>query len=98
MMIVMMFVMVITIMTIMTMMMFVMVIVMMFMMAITTSRNYVPERSSGESRKLSLFVENLRFSCDVCDDDDDVDDDVDDGDHDFLGDDDITSKKLSTLR
>ena len=29
---------------------------------------------------------------------DDDDDDVCDGDHDFLGDDDITSKKLSTLR
>ena len=47
----------------------------------------MPELRSGESRRLSLFGDDLRFSDDVCD-----------GDHDFLGDDDITSKKLSTLR
>ena len=64
MMIVMMFVMTITIMTMMTMMtmMTLMMAITMFMMAITTSRNYVPELRSGESRRLSLSGENLRFS------------------------------------
>ena len=80
-------------------MMFVMVIVMMF------SRNFVSVKifdflcddDAGTTcpNEVRVKVENCSLKIfdflGVCDDDDD-------GDHDFLGDDDITSKKLSTLR
>ena len=64
------------------MMMFVMV---MFVMVITIM-------TIMTSRNF-VSVKIFDFLCDY-----DDDDDVCDGDHDFLGDDDITSKKLSTLR
>ena len=94
MMIVMMFVMVITIMTIMTMMMF--------------DDGDCDDVYDGDHDcrnhdygDLMMFVMVITIfydDDDVCDGDDFLGDDVCDGDHDFLGDDDITSKKLSTLR